>query len=192
MLAKRELIRLDYNWGKAGAHDVGVCVRPPQHLRQELELKFYEDRFDWDQVRQNDAAGLLKMFIRELPNPLLTQQHLPAFTAAQSESGHQICVSPRTVQCHVSHLSVCPSVRYLITQTSDPSSSSSHFAASWSQQRHTEGLFISSSHAQRVSEDDGMWCSKLNNCTLRQQFSNFSKTIFRETRSGDIKYIKLL
>ncbi len=64
------------------------CVCPPQHLRQELELKFYEDRFDWDQVRQNDAAGLLKMFIRELPYPLLTQQHLPAFTAAQSESEH--------------------------------------------------------------------------------------------------------
>uniref|UniRef100_A0A8C1B027 Rho GTPase activating protein 28 n=1 Tax=Cyprinus carpio carpio TaxID=630221 RepID=A0A8C1B027_CYPCA len=63
-----------------------------KHLRQELELKFYEDRFDWDQVRQNDAAGLLKMFIRELPNPLLTQQHLPAFTAAQSISSpkHQI------------------------------------------------------------------------------------------------------
>lgn len=58
------------------------CV---QHLRQELELKFYEDRFDWDEVRQNDAAGLLKMFIRELPYPLLTQQHLPAFTAAQSQ-----------------------------------------------------------------------------------------------------------
>ncbi|XP_052398155.1 rho GTPase-activating protein 18 isoform X1 [Carassius gibelio] len=63
-----------------------------KHLRQELELKFYEDRFDWDQVRQNDAAGLLKMFIRELPCPLLTQQHLPAFTAAQSISSlkHQI------------------------------------------------------------------------------------------------------
>ncbi|XP_016098671.1 rho GTPase-activating protein 28 [Sinocyclocheilus grahami] len=63
-----------------------------KHLRQELELKFYEDHFDWDQVRQNDAAGLLKMFIRELPYPLLTQQHLPAFTAAQSISSpkHQI------------------------------------------------------------------------------------------------------
>ncbi|XP_067291384.1 rho GTPase-activating protein 28 isoform X2 [Pseudorasbora parva] len=63
-----------------------------KHLRQELELKFYEDRFDWEEVRQNDAAGLLKMFIRELPYPLLTQQHLPAFTAAQSISSpkHQI------------------------------------------------------------------------------------------------------
>lgn len=58
----------------------------PQHLRQELEAKFYDDSFDWEQVRQNDAAGLLKMFIRELPYPLLTLQHLPAFTAAQSEN----------------------------------------------------------------------------------------------------------
>ncbi|XP_057179380.1 rho GTPase-activating protein 28, partial [Triplophysa rosa] len=63
-----------------------------KHLRQELELKFYEDRFDWEEVRQNDAAGLLKMFIRELPYPLLTQQHLPAFTAAQNITSpkHQI------------------------------------------------------------------------------------------------------
>ncbi|XP_051970178.1 rho GTPase-activating protein 28 isoform X1 [Xyrauchen texanus] len=63
-----------------------------KHLRQELDLKFYEDRFDWDQVRQNDAAGLLKMFIRELPYPLLTQQHMPAFSAAQNISSpkHQI------------------------------------------------------------------------------------------------------
>ncbi|CAB1349730.1 unnamed protein product [Coregonus sp. 'balchen'] len=63
-----------------------------KHLRQELEQKFYEDRFDWEQVRHNDAAGLLKMFIRELPYPLLTLQHLPAFAAAQSVSSprHQI------------------------------------------------------------------------------------------------------
>ncbi|KAL7984389.1 hypothetical protein Chor_002959 [Crotalus horridus] len=36
-------------------------------LRQEIEAKFDEDVFDWDQVRNNDAAGLLKMFVRELP-----------------------------------------------------------------------------------------------------------------------------
>ncbi|KAG9347796.1 hypothetical protein JZ751_003811 [Albula glossodonta] len=53
-----------------------------KHLRQELESKFYDGQFDWDQVRHNDAAGLLKMFIRELPCPLLTLQHLPAFTAS--------------------------------------------------------------------------------------------------------------
>ncbi|KAI1888952.1 hypothetical protein AGOR_G00174050 [Albula goreensis] len=63
-----------------------------KHLRQELESKFYDGQFDWDQVRHNDAAGLLKMFIRELPCPLLTLQHLPAFTAVQniSLSRHQI------------------------------------------------------------------------------------------------------
>ncbi|XP_060778385.1 rho GTPase-activating protein 28 isoform X2 [Neoarius graeffei] len=59
-----------------------------KHLRQELEAKFYDDSFDWEQVRQNDAAGLLKMFIRELPYPLLTLQHLPAFTAAQNIASH--------------------------------------------------------------------------------------------------------
>ncbi|KAJ8337186.1 hypothetical protein SKAU_G00384060 [Synaphobranchus kaupii] len=63
-----------------------------KHLRQELEAKFYEDRFDWEQVRHNDAAGLLKMFIRELPYPLLTLQHLPAFIAVLNmpQSKHQI------------------------------------------------------------------------------------------------------
>ncbi|XP_039382970.1 rho GTPase-activating protein 28 isoform X5 [Mauremys reevesii] len=49
------------------------------NLRQEIEIKFNEDTFDWDQVRNNDAAGLLKMFIRELPNPLFTVEYLPAF-----------------------------------------------------------------------------------------------------------------
>uniref|UniRef100_A0A3Q3VSC8 Rho-GAP domain-containing protein n=1 Tax=Mola mola TaxID=94237 RepID=A0A3Q3VSC8_MOLML len=32
--------------------------------------------FDWSAVRQVDAAGLLKLFIRELPTPLLTHTHL--------------------------------------------------------------------------------------------------------------------
>ncbi|KFO13598.1 Rho GTPase-activating protein 28, partial [Balearica regulorum gibbericeps] len=50
-----------------------------KNLHQELEAKFCEDTFDWDQVRNNDAAGLLKMFIRELPSPLFTVEYLPAF-----------------------------------------------------------------------------------------------------------------
>uniref|UniRef100_A0A8C3TK16 Rho GTPase activating protein 28 n=1 Tax=Chelydra serpentina TaxID=8475 RepID=A0A8C3TK16_CHESE len=50
-----------------------------KNLRQEIEIKFHEDTFDWDQVRNNDAAGLLKMFIRELPSPLFTVEYLPAF-----------------------------------------------------------------------------------------------------------------
>ncbi|XP_043083017.1 rho GTPase-activating protein 28 isoform X1 [Puntigrus tetrazona] len=89
--------KLLYKLEQTGLQTEGILRVPGsaarvKHLRQELDLKFYEDRFDWDQVRQNDAAGLLKMFIRELPYPLLTQQHLPAFTAAQSISSpkHQI------------------------------------------------------------------------------------------------------
>ncbi|XP_073535164.1 rho GTPase-activating protein 28 isoform X2 [Phyllobates terribilis] len=50
-------------------------------LREELELKFYDNTFDWKKVRNNDAAGLLKMFIRELPTPLFTMEYLPAFTS---------------------------------------------------------------------------------------------------------------
>ncbi|XP_065255229.1 rho GTPase-activating protein 28 [Emys orbicularis] len=50
-----------------------------KNLRQEIEIKFNEDTFDWNQVRNNDAAGLLKMFIRELPSPLFTVEYLPAF-----------------------------------------------------------------------------------------------------------------
>lgn len=54
-------------------------------LRQELEVNFYDGTFDWEQVRHNDAAGLLKMFIREMPYPLFTAEYLPLFnTAAES------------------------------------------------------------------------------------------------------------
>lgn len=35
--------------------------------------------FDWSAVRQVDAAGLLKLFIRELPIPLLTHAHLSTY-----------------------------------------------------------------------------------------------------------------
>ncbi|MEE6464423.1 hypothetical protein FKM82_006255 [Ascaphus truei] len=52
-----------------------------KNLRQELESKFYENTFDWEKVRNNDAAGLLKLFIRELPTPLFTVEYLPAFIA---------------------------------------------------------------------------------------------------------------
>ncbi|KAM9307640.1 rho GTPase-activating protein 28 [Gastrophryne carolinensis] len=50
-------------------------------LREELELKFYNNSFDWKKVRNNDAAGLLKMFIRELPTPLFTMEYITAFVA---------------------------------------------------------------------------------------------------------------
>ncbi|XP_030050551.1 rho GTPase-activating protein 18-like [Microcaecilia unicolor] len=48
-------------------------------LCQELETKFYEGLFNWDSVKQHDAASLLKLFVRELPQPLLTIEYLKAF-----------------------------------------------------------------------------------------------------------------
>lgn len=48
-----------------------------QFLRRELDSCC--DGFDWSAVRLVDAAGLLKLFIRELPTPLLTHTHLPIY-----------------------------------------------------------------------------------------------------------------
>ncbi|KAL4649094.1 rho GTPase-activating protein 18 isoform X1 [Arapaima gigas] len=47
----------------------------------ELEVKFYDGTFAWETLKQHDAASLLKLFIRELPYPLLTVEHLSAFTS---------------------------------------------------------------------------------------------------------------
>ncbi|CAM4695059.1 unnamed protein product [Leuciscus chuanchicus] len=46
---------------------------------QELEHKFYEGMFPWESLKQHDAASLLKLFIRELPYPLLTVEYFNAF-----------------------------------------------------------------------------------------------------------------
>lgn len=56
-----------------------------QALCQELEAKFYEGTFNWDTVKQHDAASLLKFFIRELPLPLLTVEYMKAFHSVQCE-----------------------------------------------------------------------------------------------------------
>uniref|UniRef100_A0AAQ6A2D0 Rho-GAP domain-containing protein n=1 Tax=Amphiprion ocellaris TaxID=80972 RepID=A0AAQ6A2D0_AMPOC len=50
-------------------------------LCQELESSFYDGMFQWQQLKQHDAASLLKLFIRELPHPLLTVEYLNAFIA---------------------------------------------------------------------------------------------------------------
>ncbi|KAF6730371.1 Rho GTPase-activating protein 18 [Oryzias melastigma] len=50
-------------------------------LCQELESSFCDGAFPWQQVKQHDAASLLKLFIRELPHPLLTVEYLNAFIA---------------------------------------------------------------------------------------------------------------
>lgn len=56
-----------------------------QNLCQELEAKFYEGTFNWESVKQHDAASLLKLFLRELPQPLLSVEYLKAFQAVQSK-----------------------------------------------------------------------------------------------------------
>ncbi|XP_006029239.1 rho GTPase-activating protein 18 isoform X4 [Alligator sinensis] len=60
----------------------GVAARV-KSLCQELEAKFYEGTFNWETVKQHDAASLLKLFIRELPQPLLTVEYLKAFQDVQ-------------------------------------------------------------------------------------------------------------
>ncbi|XP_028579232.2 rho GTPase-activating protein 18 isoform X3 [Podarcis muralis] len=60
----------------------GVAARV-KNLCQELEAKFYEGTFHWENVKQHDAASLLKLFIRELPQPLLTVEYLKAFQDVQ-------------------------------------------------------------------------------------------------------------
>ncbi|XP_019335148.1 rho GTPase-activating protein 18 isoform X3 [Alligator mississippiensis] len=60
----------------------GVAARV-KSLCQELEAKFYEGTFNWEMVKQHDAASLLKLFIRELPQPLLTVEYLKAFQDVQ-------------------------------------------------------------------------------------------------------------
>ncbi|KAM4865909.1 rho GTPase-activating protein 18 isoform 5-T6 [Thomomys bottae] len=55
-----------------------------KNLCQELEAKFYEGTFNWESVKQHDAASLLKLFIRELPQPLLSIEYLKAFQVVQN------------------------------------------------------------------------------------------------------------
>ncbi|XP_031423394.1 rho GTPase-activating protein 40 isoform X2 [Clupea harengus] len=52
-------------------------------LQQKLESTFYSSSFSWDEVSPNDVAALLKKFIRDLPSPLLTSEHLNTFNAVR-------------------------------------------------------------------------------------------------------------
>lgn len=61
-----------------------LCLSQFQSLCQELESSFYDGMFPWQQLKQHDAASLLKLFIRELPHPLLTVEYLNAFIAVNS------------------------------------------------------------------------------------------------------------
>ncbi|XP_062415096.1 rho GTPase-activating protein 28 [Pungitius pungitius] len=61
-----------------------------KYLRGELDRCCAE--FDWSAVRQVEAAGLLKLFIRELPTPLLTHTHLSTYRSVLGVSSvvHQV------------------------------------------------------------------------------------------------------
>ena len=58
-----------------------------QTLRQELEEKFYQGSFVWGpDVTPNDVAALMKQFLRDLPVPLLTDEHIEAFAQVESKN----------------------------------------------------------------------------------------------------------
>ncbi|KAL7889053.1 hypothetical protein AOLI_G00040270 [Acnodon oligacanthus] len=67
-----------------GLHTEGLLRVPGASTRvktvcHELEQKFYDGLFLWETLKQHDAASVLKLFIRELPHPLLTVEYFSAF-----------------------------------------------------------------------------------------------------------------
>ncbi|XP_053314960.1 rho GTPase-activating protein 18 isoform X2 [Spea bombifrons] len=82
------MLKLISHIEKGGLDTEGVLRIPGASARikvlcQELDAKFYDGTFNWDTVKQHDAASLLKFFIRELPLPLLTVEYLKAFHSVQ-------------------------------------------------------------------------------------------------------------
>ncbi|KAM6900481.1 rho GTPase-activating protein 18-like [Xenentodon cancila] len=80
---------------QSGLHTEGI-LRVPASAARLKQLRRDLDRcstaFDWSAMRQVDAAGLLKLFIRELPIPLLTHTHLSTYRAVLGVSSevHQV------------------------------------------------------------------------------------------------------
>ncbi|XP_045884354.1 rho GTPase-activating protein 40 isoform X1 [Micropterus dolomieu] len=73
---------------KKGVDSEGILRVPGSQsriklLQQNFEANFYSGRVSWDEVSPNDAAALLKKFIRELPAPLLTAEYLNTFSAVR-------------------------------------------------------------------------------------------------------------
>uniref|UniRef100_A0A3P8SM18 Rho-GAP domain-containing protein n=1 Tax=Amphiprion percula TaxID=161767 RepID=A0A3P8SM18_AMPPE len=73
---------------KKGVDSEGILRVPGSQsriklLQQNLETNFYSGQVGWDEVSPNDAAALLKKFIRELPAPLLTAEYLNTFSAVR-------------------------------------------------------------------------------------------------------------
>ncbi|XP_047195405.1 rho GTPase-activating protein 40 isoform X3 [Hippoglossus stenolepis] len=73
---------------KKGVDSEGILRVPGSQsriklLQQNLEANFYSGQVSWDEVSPNDAAALLKKFIRELPAPLLTAEYLNTFSGVR-------------------------------------------------------------------------------------------------------------
>ncbi|XP_068170463.1 rho GTPase-activating protein 40 isoform X2 [Antennarius striatus] len=73
---------------KKGVDSEGILRVPGSQsriklLQQNLETNFYSGQVSWEEVSPNDAAALLKKFIRELPAPLLTTEYLNTFSAVR-------------------------------------------------------------------------------------------------------------
>nr|XP_015814658.2 rho GTPase-activating protein 40 isoform X2 [Nothobranchius furzeri] len=73
---------------KKGMDSEGILRVPGSQFRtkvlqENLETNFYTERFSWDDVSANDAAALLKKFIRDLPEPLLTAEYLNTFSSVR-------------------------------------------------------------------------------------------------------------
>lgn len=71
-----------------GVHVEGILRVPGsagriKNLRTDLEEQFYQGRFDWKSMSSNDAAALMKQFLRDLPNPLLTHEYRESFAQVQ-------------------------------------------------------------------------------------------------------------
>ncbi|XP_029635720.1 rho GTPase-activating protein 18 isoform X3 [Octopus sinensis] len=71
-----------------GVHVEGILRIPGatsriKILRNDLEEQFYQGRFDWRNMLPNDASALLKQFLRDLPDPLLTNKYRESFVNVQ-------------------------------------------------------------------------------------------------------------
>ncbi|KAJ7318910.1 Rho GTPase activating protein [Desmophyllum pertusum] len=53
-------------------------------IREEVEDKYNDGCFVWDDRRAHDCSALLKQFLRELPFPLLTHEYQPTFASVES------------------------------------------------------------------------------------------------------------
>jgi hypothetical protein len=54
-----------------------------KNVRQQIEDNFSNGGFSWETVHSNDVAALLKQFLRDLPNPLLTHEYVEAFAGVE-------------------------------------------------------------------------------------------------------------